>query len=99
MIVKELKEKLEQFNDNLIVMIPNINFYRDFDAWDNVPATHISQGVNELDGCVFIDDYVEDVAKDIFIEPIELTMTNEEVEEVIERCRRRVVEELGSTDL
>jgi hypothetical protein len=39
------------------------------------------------------------VAKDIFVEPICLTMTSEEVNEVIERCRRRVVEESGSTDL
>lgn len=43
--------------------------------------------------------YVDEVAKDVFIEPIQLTMTNEEVNEVIERCRRRVVEESGSTDL
>ena len=45
------------------------------------------------------DDYVEDVAQDVFIEPLYLTMTNEEVEEVLERCRRRVVEESGCTDL
>ena len=60
MTVKELKEKLNQFDDNLIVMIPNINFYRDFVAWKNVPAIHISQGVNEFYGCLFINDYVED---------------------------------------
>lgn len=60
MTVKELKEKLNQFDDNLIVMIPNMNYYRDFDGWYNVPATHVSQGVNELDGCVFIDDYQEE---------------------------------------
>lgn len=45
------------------------------------------------------DDYAEDVAQDVFIEPLYLTMTNEEVNEVIDRCRRRVVEESGSTDL
>lgn len=38
------------------------------------------------------------VAKDIFIEPICLTMTNEEVNEVLDRCRRKVIE-YGSTDL
>ena len=42
---------------------------------------------------------MNEVAKDVIIEPIQLTMTNEEVNEVIERCRRRVVEESGSTDL
>ncbi len=45
------------------------------------------------------NDYVKDVAQDVFVEPLYLTMTNEEVEEVVERCRRRVVEESGSTDL
>lgn len=44
-----------------------------------------------------IDDNIEDVAQDIFIEPLYLTMTNEEVNEVIERCRRRVVEESGAS--
>jgi hypothetical protein len=45
------------------------------------------------------NDDVKDVAQDIFIEPLYLTMTNEEVNEVIERVRRRVVEESGCTDL
>lgn len=59
MTVKELKEKLEQFDDNLIVMIPNR-------SWDSacqkyeVPARAVSRGVNEFDGCLFIDDCEED---------------------------------------
>lgn len=60
MTVKELKEKLNQFDDNLIVMIPNENLYRGSDPIWCVPATNISQGVNEFDGCVFIDDYTEE---------------------------------------
>lgn len=60
MTVKELREKLNKFDDNLIVMIPDMKLYRDFDSQGYIPATHISQGINELDGCVFIDDYVEE---------------------------------------
>ena len=59
MTVKELKEKLSQFPDNCIVCVPNINW----DVVGNVgyvPAQHVSQGINELDGIVFIDDYMED---------------------------------------
>lgn len=43
MTVKELKEKLNKFDDNLLIS-----------------AKHISRGLNEADGCVFISDYVED---------------------------------------
>lgn len=60
MTVKELKEKLNEFDDNLIVMIPNKNYYRYFDARHDIPAKHISRGCNEADGCIFIDDYEED---------------------------------------
>lgn len=56
MTVKELKEKLNQFNDNFIVMIPNENLHRVEDAFWCVPATDVYQGVNEADGCVFIDN-------------------------------------------
>lgn len=55
MTVKELKEKLEQFNDNIIVMIPD-----DYSPTGYTMATHISSGVNEADGCIFLTDYVED---------------------------------------
>ena len=59
MTVKELKEKLNQFNDNLIVMIS----CEDPDRCEYFPFTsakHVSQGVNEADGCLFIDDYEEE---------------------------------------
>ena len=55
MTVKELKEKLEKFDDHLIVMIPNEKNFVGY-----VVAHNVSQGVNEFDGAVFIDDYVED---------------------------------------
>ena len=52
MTVKELKERLESLPDNCIVVISSGDDY--------LPATHVSIGCNELDGCVFIDDYEED---------------------------------------
>lgn len=60
MTVKELKETLEQFDENLVVAIPNMNwtpFNKDFHS---VVATKVAQGVNELDGFVFIDSCRED---------------------------------------
>ena len=60
MTVKELKEKLNGFDDHLIVMIPNINWTPFNNQLDCVPATHVIQGFNEADGCIFIDDYEED---------------------------------------
>ena len=56
MTVKELKEQLNRFDDHLIVMIPNENLHLEPDAFWTVPATDIYQGVNEADGCVFIDN-------------------------------------------
>ena len=59
MTVKELKEKLSRFPDNCIVCIPTINW----DVVGNVnyvAAQNVAQGINEFDGIVFIDDYVED---------------------------------------
>lgn len=58
MTVKELKDKLSQFSDNFIVMIPNRNW--DQDKLEDVPATCVSRGVNEADCCVFIDNYEDD---------------------------------------
>ena len=52
MTVKELKERLNQFDDNLIILIPNSMGY--------ISAKNIAKGVNEFDGCVFIDDYTEE---------------------------------------
>ena len=56
MTVKELKEKLEQIPDNYIVLI-NANSKNGFPYAE---ATCVVKGFNELDGCVLIDDYVEE---------------------------------------
>lgn len=62
MTVKELKEALNQFPDNCIVMIPNTSWRLNSqnNPWTMVPALNVSQGVNEFDGLVLIDDYAED---------------------------------------
>lgn len=60
MTVKELKERLNQFPDSCIIMVPNQNFYREQNPRWAVPAISVTQGVNELDGIVLIDDYLED---------------------------------------
>ena len=60
MTVKELKEKLNEFDDHLIVMIPNAGWHPFSIDPPDIPATSVKQGVNEFDGCLFIDDYVED---------------------------------------
>lgn len=65
MTVKELKEKLEQFDDNLIVLIPNAGWHPYSIDPPEIPATGVCRGVNELDGCVIIDDYVEDENEDV----------------------------------
>ena len=55
MTVKELKEKLEQFDDNFIVMIPNKDYYLEDPAFPDVVAKDVYQGVNEADGVIFIE--------------------------------------------
>ena len=60
MTVRELKEKLEQFDDNLVVMIPDANWTPEKSWLPYIPATSVARGVNEEDGCLFITDYVED---------------------------------------
>lgn len=60
MTVRELKEKLEKFDDNLIVMIPDANWTPDKNWLPYVCATGVARGVNEEDGYLFIDDYTED---------------------------------------
>ena len=60
MTVKELKEKLNQFDDNLIVMIPGKGWCPELNSFKCIPAKSLSQGINEADCCVFIDDYEED---------------------------------------
>ena len=59
MTVKELKELLNEFDDNLIVMIPN-RYLEEAHQHHSVSARHVSQGANEFDGCLFIDDYAEE---------------------------------------
>ena len=60
MTVIELRELLSQFDDDLIVMIPNICWRPKKGVPVDVPAKNVSQGVNEYDGCIFISDYEED---------------------------------------
>ena len=60
MTVKELKEKLEQFPESCIVLIPNENLYKDIKPSFYVVAENVSRGVNEMDGCVFIDNDIEE---------------------------------------
>ena len=59
MTVKELKEQLNKFPDSCIVCIAAIDLDTVSDV-NYVVAQNVSQGINELDGIVFIDDYVED---------------------------------------
>ena len=61
MTVKELKEKLNQFHDNCIVVVPNKTYTPGVKgSFEWTVALNVTRGVNELDGIVFIDDYVED---------------------------------------
>ena len=41
MTVKELKEKLERFDDNFIVMIPNKDYYLENPAFSDVVAKRV----------------------------------------------------------
>ena len=60
MTIKELKEKLDQFSESYIVLVPNENLYRDSQPKRCVAAENVVRGVNEMDGVVIINDYVED---------------------------------------
>lgn len=59
MTVKELKEQLEKFDDRLLVMIPNHTLDPTVDFWC-IAANDVYQGVNEADGCLFIDYTCDD---------------------------------------
>ena len=50
--VKELKEELNKFDDRLLVYSVDGEGYS--------PVIHVAQGVNEADGCLFLDHYEED---------------------------------------
>ena len=89
------KQRLVELIDNFFQNELGVNFNKDI--LEKFAKHLLDKGVI-VSSCE-TDDYVDDVAQDVFIEPIQLTMTNEEVEEVLERCRRRVVEESGCTDL
>lgn len=52
MTVKELKEKLNEFDDRLLVYFPVGEGYN--------LLLNVYQGVNEADGCLFLDDYEEE---------------------------------------
>ncbi len=56
MTVRELIEKLEQFPENCVVLIPGDGRY--------IHATNVAIAFNEMDSCVIIDDYVEDEDND-----------------------------------
>ena len=60
MTVKELKEKLNQFPDYLIVMIPNNDLHRLPNPIWHVPAEIVVRGCNEADGCVFFEGEEEE---------------------------------------
>lgn len=53
MTVKELKEKLEQFDDRLIVLAID-------DMGGYFQILNVSRGFNEADGCLFLDGLEED---------------------------------------
>lgn len=55
MTVGELKARLEQFPDDLHVFVPCVD-----GSFEYTSDVNIAQGVNEYDGCLFIDDFVED---------------------------------------
>jgi len=60
MTVKELKERLELFPENCIVMIPSSDLHRLPNPVWHVPAEIVAVGCNEADGCVFIDAAEDD---------------------------------------
>lgn len=55
MTVKELRKQLENFHDNDIVMIPNINWHPWSSQPADVEARNVLQGGGPYEICVFID--------------------------------------------
>lgn len=53
MTVNELKKELEKFSGDSIIMIPS------HDTFGSVEANHLAQGINEADGCLFIENSYE----------------------------------------
>lgn len=60
MTVKEFKEALSQFNENFTVLVPKSDFENSRSIFPYTSRLHISQGFNELDCAVIIDDYEEE---------------------------------------
>ena len=60
MTVIELKEKLNQFPNDFMVMIPNVDWNPYSNKPHDVPVLNVTRGCNEADKCVFIDGYEED---------------------------------------
>lgn len=61
MTVKKLKEKLEQFPDNYIVIVSaDWETRKRNNGFPFAEAVNVTKGFNELDGTVLIDDYVEE---------------------------------------
>ena len=58
MTVKELKEKLNQFDDRLIVIAID-------SAGEYFHVLNVSQGFNEADGCLFLDGYEDEYEEKI----------------------------------
>ena len=50
MTVKDLRDKLQWFDGDLIIMIPK-------DGGDYDPLISIARGCNEADGCLFLDGF------------------------------------------
>lgn len=60
MTVKEFKEALGQFNENFTVLVPKSGFENSRSIFPYTSRLNISQGFNELDCAVIIDDYEEE---------------------------------------
>ena len=60
MTVKELKEKLNQFDDDFIVLVPNRYIYSHYFVPRFVRATNVTEGVSGSDSYILIDNYVEE---------------------------------------
>ena len=60
MTVKEFKEALSQFNDNFTVLMPKRGFEDSRSIFPYASRINISQGFNELDCAVIIDDDEEE---------------------------------------
>lgn len=56
MTIKELKEELNKFNDNLMVFAEVDTLFTHF----FLNISHASQGINEMDGFLILDDYNEE---------------------------------------